>query len=110
VESKIVRYMDTIAQELGEGVTRRVLAYQPGEMMVEVRFAPGARGALHSHPHTQCTYVLQGKFLFSAGAETFIVHPGDTLAFAPNETHGCVCESGGVLLDVFAPMREEFLL
>lgn len=109
MESKIVRYHDTAAQELGDGVTRRVLAYLPGEMMVEVRFAPGGRGALHSHPHTQCTYVLQGEFVFTIGEETHTVRAGDTLAIAPGESHGCVCPGGGVLIDVFAPMREDFI-
>ncbi|MCE5344370.1 MAG: cupin domain-containing protein [Eubacteriales bacterium] len=109
MESKVVLYRDVPVQELGGGVTRRVLAYLPGEMVVEVRFAPGAQGAAHSHPHTQCTYVVHGEFAFTIGSETFIVHSGDTLAFAPNETHGCVCDGGGVLIDVFTPMREDFI-
>ena len=31
------------------------------------------------------------------------------VAFAPNEPHGCVCRQEGVLVDVFTPMREDFL-
>ena len=37
------------------------------------------------------------------------VAAGDSLAFARNETHGCVCTSEGTLIDVFSPQREDFL-
>ena len=107
--SKVLPYGDAIAEDQGGGVTRRVLAYLPEQMMVEVRFERGAAGAVHSHPHTQCTCVLEGEFDFTVEGRVFTVRKGDTLAFAPHEKHGCVCREKGVLLDVFAPMREEFL-
>jgi glyoxylate utilization-related uncharacterized protein len=81
----------------------------PMEMMVEARCAPGARGDVHTHPHTQCTYVLEGEFVFTIEGAEHTVRPGDTLAFASGEAHGCVCPAGGVLIDVFAPMREDFI-
>jgi len=109
MESKVCRYRDVAAQPLGGGVTRRVLAYLPGEMMVEVGFEEGAQGAPHRHPHTQCTYVKEGEFVFTVEGREFAVGPGDTLAFAPNEEHGCVCKRRGAVIDVFTPMREDFL-
>lgn len=109
MESKIVQNLDIAADALGGGVTRKVLAYLPNEMIVEVCFERGAIGAMHSHPHTQCTYVREGEFVFTVCGKDFIVRAGDTLAFAPNETHGCVCREPGVLIDVFTPMREDFL-
>lgn len=109
MQSKVVRYSDVCAQDLGGGVTRRVLAYLPDEMVVEVGFEPGAKGAPHSHPHTQCAYVKEGEFIFTVGGAEYTVREGDTLAFAPNEEHGCVCVKRGVVLDIFTPMREDFL-
>jgi quercetin dioxygenase-like cupin family protein len=109
MKSKVCGYQSATAEELGGGVTRRVLAWLPEEMMVEVRFEAGATGATHSHPHVQCTYVREGEFVFSVEGREFAVNSGDTLAFAPNEKHGCVCMKRGVLIDVFAPMREDFL-
>jgi len=109
MESKVCVYRDVQGEPQGGGVTRRVLAWLPGEMMVEVRFEEGAAGAPHSHPHTQCTYVAAGEFVFTVEGREFSVGPGDTLALAPNETHGCVCKRRGVLIDVFTPMRKDFL-
>ena len=50
----------SVAQNGGEGVTRRILAYTDGLMCVENTFQEGAVGKLHSHPHTQITYVVSG--------------------------------------------------
>lgn len=109
MESKVIRYDEVQPQELGGGVTRRMLAWLPQQMMVEVSFETGAIGAAHSHPHAQCTFVKEGEFVFTVGGRDYPVKPGDTLAFAPNETHGCICKKQGAVIDVFAPMREDFV-
>ena len=78
-------------------------------MQVEVHFEEGAIGAMHSHPHSQLTYVLEGEFEFTIDGVKQIVKKGDTLYKTPNVVHGCVCLKKGVLLDTFNPYREDFL-
>ncbi len=95
--------------DLGGGVKRRVLTHTADAMAVEVQFEEGGVGAAHSHPHAQCSYVLSGAFVFTVGGKEYEVTAGDTLAFERNETHGCVCKSAGTLIDIFSPMREDFL-
>lgn len=97
------------AQSGGEGVIRRVLAYCDGLMCVENTFKEGAVGALHSHPHTQITYVVSGTFSFTIDGQTKIVCKGDTLLKEDGVVHGCTCLKAGVLLDIFTPMREDFV-
>ncbi len=104
-----VPYGDAEPQTVGEGVVRRVLAYSDSLMCVENRFEAGARGAMHSHPHTQITYVVSGVFSFTIGGETRTVRQGDTLLKEDGVEHGCLCLEAGVLLDVFNPMREDFI-
>ena len=91
------------------GVVRRVLAFCDEMMCVENRFEKGAVGKLHSHPHTQITYVAEGSFEFTIGEDTHVVKKGDTLLKQNGIQHGCVCLEEGVLIDFFTPMREEFL-
>lgn len=91
------------------GVVRRILAYGQNAMCVENHFEQGAVGALHSHPHTQITYVVSGRFQFTIGDETRNVGPGDTLLKEDGVVHGCTCLEAGVLLDFFSPMREDFV-
>ncbi len=95
--------------DVGDGVTRRILAHDGIMMGVENTFDTGGIGALHSHPHEQFTYVVSGKFEFTIGDETHIVKAGDTLHKHPGVIHGCKCLEAGVLLDVFTPQREDFL-
>ena len=94
---------------LGGGLTRRVLAQNEEMMAVEVTFEKGTIGAIHTHPHTQITYVLRGKFEATIGNEVKIISEGDTYLTTPNLPHGFVCLEEGVLLDIFTPRREEFL-
>lgn len=97
------------AQSGGEGVTRRVLAYTDGLMCVENTFEKGAVGSLHSHPHTQITYVVSGEFSFTIDGETRTVRKGDTMLKEHGVIHGCTCLEAGILLDIFTPMREDFV-
>lgn len=109
MKANVVYHRDAPIVELGGGVTRRVLAHTDALMIVEVSFEAGSTGAVHTHPHCQNTYVRSGRFRFSVDGESVEVGPGDTLAFPPNLPHGTLCLEPGVLLDIFAPMREDFL-
>ncbi|MCZ4058371.1 cupin domain-containing protein [Pantoea sp. LMR881] len=100
---------DRPLEDLGNGVTRRILAHGGGMMAVEVNFEQGAVGPLHHHPHEQLTYVLSGRFAFTIAGVTQEVGAGDTLYKAPDVVHGCVCLEAGTLLDTFTPQREDFL-
>lgn len=100
---------DTVLDDLGNGVSRRILAHAGGMMAVEVNFSAGSVGPMHSHPHEQLTYVLSGRFSFTIDGETRDVSAGDTLYKKPNVVHGCVCLEAGTLLDTFTPQREDFL-
>lgn len=104
-----VSHENTQPQAAGAGVTRRILAYTDGLMCVENTFETGAVGALHSHPHTQITYVVEGVFSFTIDGETHTVRRGDTLLKEDGVEHGCTCLEAGILLDIFTPMREDFV-
>lgn len=92
-----------------EGVKRKILSYNDNIMCVEHSFEAGAKGKVHTHPHTQITYIAKGKFEFTIQGETKIVEKGDSLYKEGGVEHGCLCLEEGVLLDVFTPIREDFL-
>jgi quercetin dioxygenase-like cupin family protein len=96
-------------EDLGGGVSRQILGYDAELMMVRVRFHAGAVGALHHHPHRQVTLVESGRFQVEVGHEARVLVPGDSFFAAPDVEHGVVALEAGVLVDVFAPAREDFL-
>lgn len=106
---------DAQAVELAGGIMRRrVRARGAGLMVVEVEFEKGAVGPVHSHPHDQCTYVVEGAFEFgiedaSGAMRTCVVRKGDSLFLPGGGRHGTVCLEKGYLLDIFNPQREDFL-
>ena len=100
---------DVQLEDLGDGISRKVLAHNDNMMAVEVHFEKGAIGAMHNHPHEQLTYVLSGALEFTIGDETKIVKAGDTMYKEPSIEHGCVCLEAGVLIDNFTPMRKDFV-
>jgi len=104
-----VFFRDIEGESASPGVTRKVLAYCDELMAVANEFEEGAVGALHSHPHTQITYVAEGRFRFTIGNEEKEIVKGDTLCKRNGVEHGCVCLEKGVLVDFFTPMREDFV-
>lgn len=93
----------------GEGVVRKVLTYDAGVMMVRVRFEAGAVGPPHTHPHVQCSLVESGVFDITISGRTERLRAGDSFLVPANAVHGAVNVEAGVLLDVFTPMREDFV-
>lgn len=96
-------------EDLGGGVSRKFLGFDNQIMMVKVKFEKGAEGTAHDHFHTQATYCVKGKFEFIIDGEKQIVKEGDGVYIEPNLVHGALCLEEGILIDVFSPVREDFL-
>ena len=96
-------------EELGGGVSRKMLGYDNQIMMVLVKFEKGAVGSPHSHFHTQTTYCVSGKFEFEIDGVKQEVKGGDGVYIQPNLLHSAVCLEAGMLIDTFSPVREDFL-
>ena len=95
--------------ELAPGNTRRVLIHTPELMQVEFGFEQGAVGALHSHPHIQVSYVAEGSFEVTIAGKTEIVGQGGSFIVPSGLEHGVVALEAGRLVDVFTPMRQDFI-
>lgn len=100
---------DVTATACEPGVTRKVLCYSEEMMMCEITFEKGAKGNFHSHEHLQVTYIAEGKFSFTIDGETQVVSKGDSVYMPSGVEHGVTALEAGVLVDVFNPMRKEFV-
>lgn len=104
IENKTVPW-----EAVGLGVRRKIMAWDEKLMLVKVEFEKGGIGVLHQHHHSQITHVESGIFEVEIGGEKKILSTGDVYLIPTNVLHGCVCLEKGVLIDVFSPMREDFL-
>ena len=96
-----------------EGLETTILTGLAGERMMMVLSAtlPGHKVAVHSHPHEQIGMVHSGKAVLRIGDEERIVKKGDFYRIPANVPHGdrCIGEKPFVMLDVFCPVREDFI-
>ena len=93
----------------GEGVKRKIMAYDETLMLVKVEFEKGGVGKVHQHPHIQMTHVERGVFEIEIDGEKKILKAGDAFYIPANVWHGAACLEDGGLIDAFSPMREDFL-
>ena len=96
-------------QTVGDGVRRKIMTYDKNVMLVKVAFEAGAIGSVHEHYHTQLTHIESGKFEVEISGEKKILSAGDAFHIPPHVLHGVVCIAAGMLVDVFSPMREDFV-
>ena len=96
-------------ENVDKGMRRKIMAYDDKLMVVKVEFETGGVGTLHQHFHSQITHVESGVFEVEIGDEKKILKAGDAFYIPSNVMHGAVCLEAGVLIDVFSPMREDFI-
>lgn len=105
----VVKNCEVQELDLGGNVTRKVLAHDGTMLAAEVSFKKGSVGAVHTHPHEQIGYVLEGSFELNMNGEKTVITKGDTYYTKPDLPHGVVALEDGKLLDVFTPQRADFL-
>lgn len=96
-------------EQIDAKVKRQIVAYDESMMMVQVHFETGGVGPIHYHPHTQATYISGGTFEVTIDGKTKILEQGDSFFVTSNLKHGLVCLKEGMLIDVFSPMRADFI-
>ena len=94
---------------VGEGIKRKIVTYDERIMLVKVAFEKGGIGTLHHHYHTQLTYIAKGAFEVEIDSKKQVLKEGDVFHVEPDLVHGVVCLEAGMLVDVFSPMREDFI-
>ena len=97
-----------LARKLTNGVTTRIFSGDQAMLSV-VRIDPNAHGTLHSHPEEQWGYMIEGSATRIQDGEHIKVEKGSFWRTPGNVEHSVIAGSEGcVILDVFAPPREEY--
>ena len=96
-------------EEVQQGIERQMIVGK-NVMICRFRFAPNLVAPAHEHPHEQMTIVEQGRVLFTIGDEQRLAKAGDVLHFPSGTWHGAtILDEEVVLVDIFSPIREDFL-
>ena len=73
------------------------------------RVEAGAALPAHSHPHEQVAQVLEGRFELVVDGEPFQLGPGEVVVIPGGVPHTGRALTDCRLLDVFHPVREDYL-
>jgi quercetin dioxygenase-like cupin family protein len=94
---------------VGEGIERQMI-WGERLMVCRLRFAPHVITAVHTHPHEQITIVDKGRVVFTVDGQERTASAGDVLHFPSGVRHGAtMLDEEVVLIDIFTPVREDFL-
>ncbi len=98
-------------EDLGDGLSRKIIGYTPDLMAVFVKFDKGAIGQPHTHDiHDQIGYVAAGSFEAEIDGVKKILKAGDAYIAPKMVMHGAVAlEQDSILIDMFNPARQDFL-
>jgi unsaturated pyranuronate lyase len=100
---------ETGYRRLTEGIQIKPLVYGEKMLMVEFLLRRGHELARHTHPHEQTGYLVKGHIRFSVGDEIHNVLPGDSWCVPGGVEHGGEVIEDSVAVEVFSPVREEYL-
>jgi len=96
-------------EQLDTGIQRQMIVGE-NVMICRLRLAPNVVTPAHDHPHEQMTLVERGRVLFTIGEEQRIAKEGDVLHFPSGTWHGAtMLDEEVILVDIFSPIREDFL-
>lgn len=95
------------------GLETTIITGLHGEKMMMVLSAtlPGHTVPMHAHPHEQVGMVYAGKAVLRIGKEERTVEKGDFYCIPAIVSHGdtCLGNEPSVMLDIFYPVREDFI-
>ena len=97
-----------LARKLGDGINTRI--FPGGQAMLSVvTLAPHSVGTLHSHPQEQWGVLLEGSLVRIQGGVEVAMTAGDFWCTPGGVEHSVrTADEGAVVLDVFAPPRDEY--
>jgi quercetin dioxygenase-like cupin family protein len=96
-------------QSVAPGIVMRTLCFGSATLMSEFRLLHGHVLPMHSHPQEQTGYLISGHIALTIGDETHDVVPGDSWCIAGGVEHGAQVLQDSVAVEVFSPLREDYL-
>jgi quercetin dioxygenase-like cupin family protein len=91
------------------GIALKTLVHGEKTLLAEFRLARGSVLPRHAHPYEQTGYLIAGALDLTVGGETRRVGPGDAWCIPGAVEHSAVVIEDAVAIEVFAPVREDYL-
>jgi quercetin dioxygenase-like cupin family protein len=92
-----------------DGIERRTLVFGEKTLMAEFRLEKGKILPLHRHPFEQTGYLISGRLVLVIGGQRHEMTPGSSWSIPGDVEHGAEVEENSVAVEVFSPVRQDYL-
>lgn len=96
-------------KEVLPGIRLKTLVYGEKTLFAEFRMDAGAVLPKHTHIHEQTGYLTEGRMRLTIDKKTFEVEKGDSWCIPSNMEHRAEILRDSVVIEVFSPVRDEYL-
>jgi len=91
------------------GVWMKTMVYGDKSLLTEFKLEAGHILPRHAHNNEQTGYLVSGTIQLTIGETTYEVKPGDSWSIPGNVEHGAKIISDSVAIEVFSPVRKDYL-
>ena len=92
-----------------QGIDMKTLVHGQKTLMTEFRLKKGSILPRHAHPHEQTGYLVSGKIRLHIEDQSFECAPGDSWCVPGDTEHAADIIEDAVAIEVFSPVREDYL-
>jgi quercetin dioxygenase-like cupin family protein len=91
------------------GIRRKTLCHGNATLTSEFHLDAGHVQPMHAHPQEQTGYLVTGRLRMTIGGRTHDAGPGDSWCIPGGVEHGADVLEESVAVEVFSPVREDYL-
>ena len=91
------------------GVDFVVLSIGKNTMVTKMLYKTTDNVPFHKHPNEQSGYVISGEYKLKFGGNDYHLSTGDSYAIPANVEHSIEIIKAGEVVDVFSPIRQDYL-
>jgi len=92
-----------------DGIERKTLVFGEKTLMTEFKLGKGSRLPFHKHPCEQTGYLVSGLLVLVIAGQRQEMTPGSIWSIPGDVEHGAEVEENSVAVEVFSPVREDYL-
>ena len=108
MEIQYYAWDDVPLETMSDLISRRIVSGEKA-MMAHVYIKKDGVVPLHHHESEQVTFILEGALRFELDGREITVRKGEVLVIPSNMPHRAVALEDTVDLDVFSPIRHDWL-
>ena len=105
---RVHRWDEIALEKITEMISQKIVAGER-EMLAQIYLKRGALVPMHSHESEQMTYILQGALKVVVDGEEMTVREGEVLHIPSHIPHQAEALEDTFELDVFSPIRVDWL-